>query len=60
MIVALGRNGRGQHIDGLEDAAIPQIRQLIASGTLRKRSREELKHDEPLLTRMLEKLGRAA
>jgi hypothetical protein len=44
----------------LEGTAIPQIRELIASGSMRKDSRDEMKKDEVVLKTLLEKLKKAA
>jgi hypothetical protein len=60
MIVNLEPKERDLLVDELEHTAIPQIRELIASGSLRKKSREELKDDEVVLKTMLEKLKKAA
>ncbi len=60
MLVNLERKERDMLVTELEEAAIPQIRELIASGSLRKRSRDELKMDEEMLKTVLEKLKKAA
>ena len=60
MIVNLEQKERDILVDELEHTAIPQIRELIASGSLRKKSREELKEEEVVLKGMVEKLKKAA
>jgi len=60
MIVDLDKNERDLLVAELEKATIPQIRELIASGSLRKKSRDELKIDENVLKTLLEKLKKAA
>jgi hypothetical protein len=60
MIVNLDKKERDLLVEELEHTAIPQIRELIASGSMRKKSREELKEDEVVLKTMLEKLKMAA
>ena len=60
MIVNLDKKERDLLVEELEHTAIPQIRELIASGSMRKKSREELKEEETVLKAMLEKLRLAA
>ncbi len=60
MIVNLDKKERDLLVEELEHATIPQLRELIASGSMRKKSREELKEDEVVLKAMLEKLKKAA
>ncbi len=60
MLVSLERKERDLLVTELEETAIPQIRELIASGSLRKKSRDELKQDEGMLKTLLEKLKKAA
>ena len=60
MIVSLDKKERDLLVDELESTAIPQIRELIASGSMRKKSRDELKEDEVVLKKVLEKLRMAA
>ena len=59
MIVNLEKKERDMLVDELEHTAIPQIRELVASG-MRKKSRDELKEDEVVLKTVLEKLKLAA
>ena len=60
MIIDLDKKERDLLVEELEHTTIPQIRELIASGSLRKKSREELKEDEIVLKTMVEKLKKAA
>ncbi len=60
MIVNLDDKERDLLVTELEKSTIPEIRELIASGSLRKRSRDELKEDELVLKTLLEKLRKAA
>lgn len=60
MIVDLDKKERDLIVEELERTAIPQIRELIASGSLRKKSREELKEEEVVLKGLLEKFKKAA
>ncbi len=60
MIVNLDKKERDLLVEELEHTTIPQLRELIASGSMRKKSREELKEDEVVLKTMLEKLKKAA
>jgi hypothetical protein len=60
MIVNLEERERNLLVTELEETAIPQIRELIASGSLRKNSRDELKQDEVALKVLVEKLKKAA
>jgi len=60
MIINLEIKERDLIVDELEHTAIPQLRELIASGSMRKKSRDELKEDEVSLNRLIEKLKKAA
>ncbi len=60
MLVNLERKERDLLVNELEGTAIPQLRELIASGSMRKKSRDELKQDEDVLKALLEKLKMAA
>jgi len=60
MIIELTMKERDLLIEELEKTTIPEIRELIASGSLRKKGREELKGDEIILKGMVEKLKKAA
>lgn len=60
MIVDLEKKERELLVAELEETAIPQIRELIASGSMRKKSRDEMKEDEVVLKTLLEKLKKAA
>jgi len=60
MIVDLEKKELDFLVTELEGTAIPQIRELIASGSLRKDSRDEMKRDEVVLKTLLEKLKKAA
>jgi len=60
MIIDLTMKERDLLVEELEKTTIPEIRELIASGSLRKKSREELKEDEIVLKSMVEKLKKAA
>jgi hypothetical protein len=60
MIIDLNMKERDLLVEELEQTTIPQIRELIASGSLRKKGREELKEDEIVLKGMVEKLKKAA
>jgi hypothetical protein len=60
MIVNLDKKERDLIVDELEHTALPQIRELIASGSMRKKSRDELKVDEKDLNMLIEKLKKAA
>jgi hypothetical protein len=60
MMVNLEKKERDLLVTELEGTTIPQIRELIASGSLRKKSRDELKQDEDMLKTLLEKLKKAA
>ncbi len=60
MIVDLDNKERDLLVTELEKSTIPEIRELIASGSLRKKSRDELKEDEAVLKTLLEKLRKAA
>jgi len=59
MIVNLEKKERDLLVTELEESAIPELRELIASG-LRKDDRDELKQDEAALKTVLEKLKMAA
>jgi hypothetical protein len=59
MIVDLDKRERELLVQELEETAIPQIRELVASG-MRKNNRDELKMDEEVLKNVLEKLKKAA
>ncbi len=60
MIVNLEKQELDLIVDELEHTAIPQLRELIASGSMRKKSRDELKADEVVLNMLVEKLKKAA
>lgn len=60
MIVNLEKKERDLLVDELEHTAIPQLRELVASGSMRKKGRDELKEDEVMLKTVLEKLKKAA
>jgi len=60
MNVNLEKKERDLLVTELEDTTIPQLRQLIASGSMRKNGRDELKQDEEVLKGVLEKLKKAA
>ncbi len=60
MMVNLEKKERDLLVTELEGTTIPQIRELIASGSMRKKSRDELKEDEDVLKTLLEKLKKAA
>jgi len=60
MIINLDEKERSLLITELEETAIPQIRELIASGSMRKKSRDEVKEDEIVFKSLLEKLKKAA
>ena len=60
MIVNLEEKERKLLVTELEGTAIPQIRELIASGSMRKNSRDELKEEEAALKVLVEKLKKAA
>ncbi len=60
MIVNLEKKERDILVAELEETTIPQIRELIASGSMRKKSRDEMKEDEVVLKTLLEKLKKAA
>jgi hypothetical protein len=47
-------------VEELEHCTIPGLRELIASGSMRKKNRDELKKDEFVLKTLLEKLKMAA
>jgi hypothetical protein len=59
MVVNLEKRERDLLVTELEESAIPELRELIASG-LRMDDREELKQDEAALKTVLEKLKMAA
>ncbi len=60
MNVNLEKNERDLLVTELENTTIPQLRELIASGSMRKKGRDELKLDEEVLKGLLEKLKKAA
>ncbi|HUI44489.1 MAG TPA: hypothetical protein VL122_00690 [Nitrospirota bacterium] len=60
MIIDLDKKERDLLVHELEETTIPQIRELVASGSMRKNSRDELKVDEEVLKNVLEKLKKAA
>ncbi len=60
MIIDLTKKEVDLLVEELEQTTIPEIRELIASGSLRKKGREELKEDESVLKGMVEKLKKAA
>jgi FMN-dependent NADH-azoreductase len=60
MIINLEEKERDLLVLELEKTAIPQIRELIASGSMRKNSRDEMKQEEDLLKTLVEKLKKAA
>ncbi len=60
MIVNLDTKERDMLVEELEHTTIPQLRELIASGSMRKKSRDELKEDEVALNTLVEKLRKAA
>jgi hypothetical protein len=59
MVVDLEKKEVDLLVTELEHAAIPSLREFIASG-LRKAHRDELKQDEEALKHILEKLKMAA
>ncbi len=60
MMVNLEKKERDLLVTELEGTTIPQIRELIASGSMRTKSRDELKEDEDVLKTLLDKLKKAA
>ena len=60
MIVNLEQKERDMLVTELEEAMIPQLRELVASGSMRKKGRDELKQDEEVLRGLLDKLKKAA
>ncbi len=60
MTIDLSREEKDLLVTELEKTAIPDIRMLITSGSLRKISRDELKEEEVILKHLLEKLKLAA
>ncbi len=60
MNINMEKNERDLLVDELEQTTIPHLRELIASGSLRKKGRDELKQDEVVLKNLLEKLKKAA
>ncbi len=60
MIINLEKKERDLLIEELEKTTIPQIRELVASGSMRKKGRDELKEEEVALKTVLEKLKKAA
>lgn len=59
MIVNLDKKERDLLVTELEKSIIPELRGVIASG-MKKVDRDELKEDEEVLKRALEKLKMAA
>ncbi len=60
MIVNLEKRELDLLVEELEQATIPQLRELVASGSMRKKNRDLLKEDEIVLKTVLEKLKKAA
>lgn len=60
MMIDLNAKEKELLVTELEKTAIPDIRMLIASGSMRKRSRDELKEEEVVLKDLLNKLKLAA
>jgi hypothetical protein len=60
MNVNLEKKERDLLVSELENTTIPEIRQLIASGSMRKKGRDEMKLDEEILKGVLDKLKKAA
>ncbi len=60
MMIDLNTKEKELLVTELEKTAIPDIRMLIASGSMRKRSRDELKEEEVVLKDLLNKLKLAA
>ncbi len=60
MMIDLNAKEKDLLVKELEKTTIPDIRVLIASGSLRKISRDELKEEEVVLKGLLEKLKLAA
>jgi hypothetical protein len=60
MIIDLEKKERDLLVEELEKTTIPQIRELVASGSMRKKNRDEMKEDEVALKALLEKLKKAA
>ncbi len=60
MTIDLSREEKDLLVTELEKTAIPDLRMLITSGSLRKISRDELKEEEVILKHLLEKLKLAA
>lgn len=60
MNINLEKKERDLLVTELEETTIPQLRELIASGSMRKKGRDELKQDEEVLKSLLEKLKKAA
>jgi hypothetical protein len=60
MIVDLDKKERDLLVEELEHTTIPQLKELIGSGSLRKKGRDELKEDEAVLKTVVEKLKKAA
>ena len=59
MIISLDKKERDLLVAELEETTIPTLRELVASG-MRKKSRDEMKDDEAVLKKLLEKLKMAA
>ncbi len=60
MMIDLNAKEKELLVTELEKTAIPDIRILIASGSMRKHSRDELKEEEVVLKDLLNKLKLAA
>ncbi len=60
MMIDLSADEKDLLVKELEKTAIPDLRVLIASGSMRKTSRDELKEEEVVLKGLLEKLKLAA
>ncbi len=60
MMIDLNAKEKELLVTELEKTAIPDLRILIASGSMRKRSRDELKEEEVVLKDLLNKLKLAA
>ncbi len=60
MMIDLNAKEKELLVAELEKTTIPDLRVLIASGSMRKSSRDELKQEETVLKDLLEKLKLAA
>ncbi len=60
MMIDLNAKEKELLVTELEKTAIPDLRILIASGSMRKSSRDELKQEEVVLKDLLAKLKLAA